>query len=147
MAGWACEDVREVIRIVEHNHVKTAVGNERAITRDSNTLAVTEEVVADARSALALMEKVAGMLPELAATGWRWRILYIRVALDVLRFSRALEQREHLTEQSSWIDVLRGSPEAKALIEELVQIYHSNMDYDDEIHPMYRCVRPALKEI
>lgn len=147
MAGWACEDVREVIRIVENNHVKTAVGNERAITRDSNTLAVTEDVVADARSALALMEKVAGMLPELAATGWRWRILYIRVALDVLRFSRALEQREHLTEQSSWIDVLRGSPEAKALIEELVQIYHSNMDYDDEIHPMYRCVRPALKEI
>lgn len=65
----------------------------------------------------------------------------------MLRFRRALEQRASLTEQTSWIDVLRGSAEAKAAIEELVRIYHSNMDYDDTIHPMYRCVRPALKEI
>lgn len=147
MADWACEDVREVIRIVESNHVKTAVGNERAITRDSNTLAVTEEIAAEAERALALMDKVNAGLPVWAKTAWRWRILYLRVTLDVLRFRRALEQRASLTEQTSWIDVLRGSPEAKTAIEELVQIYHSNMDYDDTIHPMYRCVRPALKEI
>lgn len=141
------EKVRESIRTIENNHVRTAVGAHRNISKDANTQSVTEKIVADAKAGWLRMREVDETLPVWAKTGWRWRILYIRSYLDYLRFSRALEQKESLTEETTWVQVLKGCPEAKEAVAELVSIYHSNMDYDDSIHPMFRCVRPALKEL
>ncbi len=141
------EKVREAVRIIERNHVATTVGAHRNISKDCNTQAVTKEIVSDAGTALSLMRDADELLPGWAKKEWRWRILFIRSLLDQLRFSRALEQKDTLTEETTWIDVLRGSPEAKSAVAELVSIYHSNMDYDDSIHPMFRHVRPALKEL
>ena len=42
---------------------------------------------------------------------------------------------------------MKGSAEARAAMEELVNIFHSNLDADDELHPMFQLLRPAIKEI
>ena len=142
-----CEDVCEAINIIEDNHVKTAVGIGKVVARDCNTHATTPEIHAAALHAWELMRKADAKLPKWAAEGWRWRILYLRAMFDELRFRRALEQMDHLAENATWTEVLRGSEEAREGMRELVRIYHSNMDYDDTIHPMYHHVRPALDEI
>lgn len=71
----------------------------------------------------------------------------LRAELDLLRYTRAWEQKDALTPQTTWTDVLRGCEEAKVALTEVVQIFHSNLDYDNTIHPMYRHVRPALMDI
>ena len=140
-------DVQDVIRAIEENHVKTAVGVEKVVTRDCNTKAVTEEIYQSAQKAWLLTQEVDRTLPEWGKKSWKWRILYLRAMFDELRFRKALEQRDTLQEDSTWTEVLKGDAGAKEGMRELVKIYHSNMDYDDSIHPMYHHVRPALDEI
>lgn len=148
---WAgpdvCDIVCEAINIIEDNHVKTAVGEGKVVAKDCNTHATTPEIYEDAMHAWELMQKANSMLPKWAADSWRWRILYLRAMFDELRFRRALEQMDHLAANATWTEVLHGSDEAKEGMRELIKIYHSNMDYDDSIHPMYHHVRPALDEL
>ena len=68
-----------------------------------------------------------------ASAGFRWRILLIRASLDCLRFRRALERYDTLTDETTWTDVLKGSKEAQRLMENLAEIYHSRFDTDTEI--------------
>ena len=139
--------VTDAIEMIEENHRLTAPGNERAITRDSNTEAVTEEVCRRAETARELLSEAEKKLTEEARSGWRWRILKIRAELDCLRFSLSLANRKALTADTTWTDVLKGNREAIGLMTELSEIYHSRYDTDTGIHPMYKCVRPALTEI
>ena len=141
------EKVREAIRIIEANHVGTAVGKNRNTSADCNTQAVNQAVCDSAKRALTLLEQADELLPQRAQKSWRWRILYLRAKLDVLRFERSYQLSGQLRPGASWTEVLRGCEEAKVAMQELVQIYHSNMHADDKMHPMFRCVRPALKEL
>lgn len=132
------EDVRQIIRLIEQNHVQTSVllGKQ-----------VKEDTCQRADEAIALVNKVNSLLPEWSKNCWRWRILAIRAELDRIRYHRALEQQDSITHNTSWTEILKGSKEAKAAMEELVQIFHSNLDADDELHPMFQHLRPAIKEI
>jgi hypothetical protein len=141
------EKVREAIRIIEANHVGTAVGKNRNTSADCNTQAVNQAVCDSAKRALTLLEQADELLPQWAQKSWRWRILYLRAKLDVLRFERSYQLSGQLRPGASWTEVLRGCEAAKVALQELVQIYHSNMHADDKMHPMFRCVRPALKEL
>lgn len=116
-------------------------------SNDCNTQSVNRAVCDSARRALQLMEQADALLPLWAKKSWRWRILYLRAKLDVLRFERSYELSDRLRPGATWTEVLRGCEEAKTAMQELVQIYHSNMNADDKLHPMFRCVRPALKEL
>lgn len=141
------ESVREAIRIIEQNHINTAVGKHLNTSNDCNTQAVNQAVCDSARRALQLMDQADAQLPQWAKQSWRWRILYLRAKLDVLRFTRSYQLSDRLRPGATWTEVLRGCEEAKAAMQELVEIYHSNMHADDALHPMFRCVRPALKEL
>ena len=139
-------DVREIIDIIESNHIRTAVGKNENSSNDCNMKAVDEELCARARRAAELADKVDALIPEWAAKSWRWRILYIRAHLDRIRYERSLELSAE-RRGNSWTKVLIGSEEAKRYMEELTTIYHSNLNVDDELHPMFRAVRPAVKEL
>lgn len=135
------------IEMIEENHRLTAPGNERAITRDSNTQAVTEEICSRAEASRKLLHEASNRLSEEARSGWRWRILLIRTELDCLRFSLSLAKKKELAGDTTWTDVLVGNREAIEWMTELSEIYHSKFDTDTGVHPMYKCVRPALMEI
>lgn len=133
--------VREAIRLIEVNQDRTKHGVQ-------GKFANTRADLKDAQRAFELILEADTLLPQWAKTAWRWRILVLRAQLDVLRYSRAWAQRQTLVPmQTTWTDVLRGCPEAKTALAEVVEIFHSNLDYDDTIHPMYRHVRPALLDI
>ena len=42
---------------------------------------------------------------------------------------------------------MRGSEEARKAMLQIAEIFHSNLDYDRELHPMFQHLRPALLEI
>ena len=139
-APFVYDEVRHAIRLIERNQDITKHGVQGKF---ANTRASLE----DAQTACDLLHEADAKLDAWAKASWRWRILVLRAELDLLRYTRAWEQRDDLTSQTTWTDVLRGCEEAKVALTEVVQIFHSNLDYDNTIHPMYRHVRPALMDI
>lgn len=132
--------VREAIRFIERNQDATKHGVQ-------GKFANTRADIPSAEKAEALLHEADALLPEWARQCWRWRILVLRAELDVIRYHRAWEQRDGLEKTTTWTDVLRGSAEAKEKLAEVVRIFHSNLEFDAELHPMYRHVRPAYLDV
>ena len=140
-APYVYDEVRQAIRLMEENHEIAASG-------PSGLVAVAGGDPDKARKVCHILQAVDERLDARVRKSWRWRILVIRAELDVLRYTRAREQADTLTDhEKSWAAVLKGCEEAKPLLTELCQIVHSNLDYNSETHPHYASVRPPLMDI
>lgn len=134
------DDVREIIRIIEHNQTITAPGF-------TGKWANTKADVALAKQAVDLIAVVEAKLPDWAKNEWRWRMIAIRAELDYIRYQAAIDRRNDLTPDTLWTEMLSGSDRAKVLLTELVDIIHNDQDYDRSIHPTYHFVAPPLKDV
>ena len=128
------EQVRQAIRDIEDNHGIRMADRDMEKTERACDLLAAAEAKLDARTKKC----------------WRWRILVIRAQLDLLRYTRAVEHPELLDDQSiqyASVRPLKGCDEAKTLLTELTQIFHSNLDFNPVTHPHYAYVRPPLLDI
>ena len=138
----AVDDVLKILELIEKNHVV-------ACTDMLGRVANTRADIDSAKLAFTLAKKVDESLPLWAKKAWRWRILFIRTLLDVERYEGARKLGDQLNEKTEWGDVRWGdivgnSETGRKALEELIEIFHSKMDADDTIHPMFQHVRPPL---
>lgn len=136
------DDVLKMLELIEKNHVASCVD---MLGRVANTKADIDV----AKTALVLARKADESLSAWAKKSWRWRILFIRALLDVERYEGARKLGDPLNEKTEWGDVRWGdivsdSETGRKALEELIEIFHSKMDADDTIHPMFQHVRPPL---
>jgi len=136
------DDVLKILTLIEKNHVI-------ACTDMLGRVANTQADIDSAKLAFTLAQKVDESLPSWAKKAWRWRILCIRTLLDVERYEGARKLGDRLKEKTEWGDVRWGdivgnSETGRKALEELIEIFHSKMNADDIIHPMFQHVRPPL---
>ena len=116
------DKIIEIMELIEDNHTEV----EELRTFD----------LEKARFALRLANEVNETLPECARNAWRWRILYIRAALDVKRYEYfeshgMLEPLDlkNLSRRSGYY--LKGDAEAQKLMRELCGYFHT-VDYNGQ---------------
>lgn len=136
------DDVLKMLELIEKNHSVSCVD---MLGRVANTKADIDV----AKTAFVLAKKADESLSAWAKKSWRWRILFIRALLDVERYEGAVKWGDRLNEKTEWGDVRWGdiiseSEIGRKALEELIEIFHSKMDVDDTIHPMFQHVRPPL---
>ncbi|MFA5205716.1 MAG: hypothetical protein WC708_15070 [Lentisphaeria bacterium] len=147
------DDVLRIIRQLESAHMQAALAGVRARVEQlrgkpdhqagaheaENVLHLLESALAEENlpqaldkgeihAVYSLAETVAAKLPAWAATGWRWRILYLRALLD----------RERLAGGGL------ATPAAGAALRELTEIFHARLE-DDGSDPYHHRVRPPLE--
>lgn len=110
------EDVLEMVRVIEYNHVTTG--------------AYQEPDIDGAIRAGEIAESVQSRLGKRAQHAWRWRILYIRAIIDQRKFEYYREHHMSGRYATSDIrnfasDMLAEDEVSQALFKELRQLYHS----------------------
>lgn len=116
-------EVLEIMERIEENH--EAVENGR------------KPDLAVAHRAKALAESVDSRLSVAARRAWRWRILYIRTLLDVMRYERYCKDGLGDGANDAWNlkrrsgRLLADNAEAQKLFRELCQLYHC-VDYNGQ---------------
>jgi len=131
-------DIKEIIRIIEHNHMRTLMLSKKPADMEL------------AHKAYMLSKEISEKLPQKISESWRWRILAIRAFLDVKRYSAAeaagwpYKRYTFSSRRYFWGDFLTGDEEAEPALRELIKIYHAIEDDHGE-HFMHLAVRPPLK--
>lgn len=109
------DDVYEIMLLTEENHI-----------RISKKL---EPDIKISQKAVDLAEKVNSKLNDRAKSCWRWRILYIRVMLDFMRYFAYFEGERN--EMNVWrlkfysADSLINNKKAQSMFKELRDLYYS----------------------
>ena len=135
------DEVRRAIGLMEQNHEKAAYSVVGIVANPEADPEIAQQVCE-------LLRDVDERLDAWVRKSWRWRLLMIRAELDVLRYTCAREQADTLVDHKrSWTSVMEGCDQAKPLLTELCQILHANLDYDNETHPHYHCVRPQIMDV
>ena len=129
-----CEEVLEMMELIEDNHVGVANAEEPNMEKASRVLE--------------LAEKVNEQLSDRAKASWRWRILYIRAVLDKMTFDYYYEHRDELENGLYYVrhmtgEFYYGNPKAQELLQELGRMYHC-VSFNEENHSTLPPVKDGI---
>ena len=129
-----CEEVLEMMELIEDNHVGVANSEEPNMEKASRVLE--------------LAEKVNEQLSDRARTSWRWRILYIRAVLDKMTFDYYYEHRDELENGLYYVRHMTGefyydNSKAQELLQELGRMYHC-VSFNEENHSTLPPVKDGI---
>lgn len=137
--GMDTEKFVRLIELIEVNHDRT------------NKFARRPADMEAAEEACRLADELNAQVIACQKQNWRWRLLYIRVFLDYIRFKNFERDNWSYEKYTTpyrfffWGDYLEGDPLAEKLMEELVQI-NCNFEVDDpEKYFLHFRVRPPLR--
>lgn len=129
-----CDDVLEMMELIEDNHVAVANEEEPDMEKSSRVLA--------------LVEKVNNQLSERAKTSWRWRLLYIRAVMDQITYEYYYEHRDKIERAIYYTRHMTGefyynNEKAQELMQELCRMYHC-VSFNKENHSTLPAVKDGI---
>ncbi|MBR3641418.1 MAG: hypothetical protein IKN53_05270, partial [Oscillibacter sp.] len=141
--GVDAEKCFELIMLIDHNHNLT------------NKFVLKHPDMEKAERASALADELDAQIYAPYKTSWRWRILYIRAKLDLIRFTSCEAAGWPVEDYPKsyrnygnyfWGRYLNDTAESRGYLRELCGIYHASTVDDPERFVCHNRLRPPLIE-
>jgi len=128
-----------MIDLIEENQVLTNI-----FLKEPAKLDLAEEAVR-------LSEELNGQIYPALKNSWRWRIMYIRPHLDLVRYTNCAKAGwpyenyfRGIEQYDFWPLYLKDDPQSPEYLRELVHIYHAIEFNDRSKYYLHQAVRPPL---